>query len=239
MRMQHEQTHVGTIAAILGANGITPLQGCTYNFPYNDSSSFVSLANMVTSIGTGAYLGSSGPLNDSTVLGEAAASILAVEARHDAYLRVGIGATPFPTAFDTRLSAVWAYNLAQMFVVSCPQQLPLVRLPRLNIISPAQAASLQPPIAAGTTIGFSWDPSTFFVSVNTSAPLYTALVNQNSSAPIFQQISITGRSNGTIPVPAGVAGATYACLTTFSGGLTLDDLGSYGTLAGPVQLILS
>lgn len=44
---------------------------------------------------------------------------------------------------------------------------------------------------------------------------------------------------GTAPVPTGASGAVFACLTTFSGGLTLNDLTSYGTLAGPVEIILS
>jgi len=193
---------------------------------------------MITTVGLGAYLGGSESITDSPVLEEAAGSILAVEARHDTYLRTGLGASPFPTTFDTGLSAVWAFNLAQRFVVSCPQQLPLVILPKLNVttLSPIH---LQPAVATGALIHFDWDPSTFFVTVAPDAPLYIAMVNQNISAPIFNKITKTGTNSGSVPVPAGSSGIAFACLTTFGGGLTLDQLTSYGTLAGPVEVLLS
>lgn len=193
---------------------------------------------MITNVGLGAYLGGSEQLTDSPVLEEAAGSILAVEARHDTYLRTGLGASPFPTSFDTGLSAVWAFNLAQMFVVSCPQQLPIVKLPKLNVttLSPIH---LQPAVTAGTAIHFDWDPSTFFVTVAPDTPLYIAMVNQNISAPMFQPITKTGTSSGSVPVPAGFGGIAFACLTTFGGGLSLDQLTSFGTLAGPVEVLLS
>lgn len=194
---------------------------------------------MVTSVGIGAYLGGSQILVDSPVLEEASGSILTVEARHDAYLRTGIGASPFPNAFDTGLSAVWAYNLAHMFVESCPQYLPLILLPKLKVTSPMPPVNLQPPVPAGTEINFAWDPSTFFVTVDPNKPLYIAMVNQNVSAPIFQEVKKTGTGSGSVPLPKGVAGAAFACLTTFSGGLTLDQLTSFGTLAGPVEVLVS
>lgn len=256
----HEQQHADTIAAILEANGAPDVPPCTYNFPYADPTSFVSLSNMITSVGIGAYLGGSKVstallpltrhiysrqiaqlLTDSSTLEEAAASILTVEARHDAYLRTGAGASPFPTTTDTGLTAVWAYNLAQMFIVSCPPQaqLPIVKLPKLTLASPPPNAKLQPPIAAGTVLTFTWDPSTFFVPVGADEKLYIAMVNQNVSSPLFEQVTKTGSGSGTVTVPTGVSGAVFACLTTFEGGLTLDDLSSFGTLAGPVEVMLS
>lgn len=194
---------------------------------------------MITSVGIGAYLGGSELLTDSPVLEEASASILTVEARHDAYLRTGLGASPFPTNFDTGLSAVWAFNLAQMFVVSCPQQLPLIQLPKLTLTSPTPPVDLQPPTPAGTVLHFSWDPTTFFVPVESSAPLFVAMVNQNVSAPIFQMVTPEGSGMGSVTVPEGVSGVVFACLTTFGGGLTLDQLTAFGTLAGPVEVVLS
>ncbi|MCJ1225869.1 hypothetical protein MMC12_002518 [Toensbergia leucococca] len=234
----HEQVHADTIATILSSNGVAPIPACTYQFPTSvDPKSFVFLANMITSVGIGAYLGGSENLTDSAVLEEAAASILTVEARHDAFLRIGLGASPFPTNFDTGLSAVWAYNLAQMFIVSCPKQLPLIILPKLNLTSPMPPVSLQPPTPAGTMLDFAWDPSTFFVQ--TSGPLYIAIINQNISAPIFQEVTSVAPGSGSVPVPSGVAGAAFGVLTTFSGGLTENDLTSFGTLAGPVEILLS
>lgn len=194
---------------------------------------------MITTVGIGAYIGGGSLLTDNPVLLTAAASILTVEARHDAYLRGGLGASPFPAPFDTALSAVWAFNLAQMFVVSCPQQLPLIKLPALNVTSPMPPTDLQPPVAAGTTLELAWDPSEFFVPVAEGAPLYIAMVNQNVSAPVFEEVTVTGTGTGSVTVPEGVAGAVFACLTTFSQGLTMMDLTSFGTLAGPTEILIS
>ena len=95
------------------------------------------------------------------------------------------------------------------------------------------------PIPAGTEIDFEWDPSTFFVPVDPNAPLYIAMVNQNISAPIFQEVTKKGKGKGSVPLPKTVAGAAFAALTTFSGGLTLQQLSDFGTLAGPTELIVS
>lgn len=67
------------------------------------------------------------------------------------------------------------------------------------------------------------------------------MVNQNISAPIFQQVQNLDFNGGTgsVPLPEGVTGAAFAALTTFSGGLTLNDLSQFGTLAGPAEVLAS
>jgi len=236
---QHEATHVGLIQDTLTANGVAPVENCTYTFPYSDPTSFVDLANMITSVGIGAFLGGATPLSDNAMLLTTASSILSVEARHDSYLRAGVGGSPFPNAFDTTLSAPFAYSLAQMFIESCPQGLPLTILPKLNVTAPPPSPNLTP-VPAGTTLDLAWDPSTFFVSVDPKAPLYIAMVNQVPAMPIsFTEVTMTGTGTGTIPVPQGVSGAAFAVLTTFSGGLDLDALTAYGSLAGPAEIIVS
>lgn len=190
---------------------------------------------------SGAYLGGAPLVADSDMILTAAASILTVESRHDAYLRAGVGGSPFPTPFDTAISALWADTLAQQFVVSCPMQLPITPTPKLTVTSPAPQPHLMPAPAPGTMVEFKWDPSTFFVSVDPSTPLYIAMVNQNVEAPIFQQVQNLDFAAGTgsVPLPEGVAGAAFAALTTFSGGLDLTALSQYGTLAGPAEIIVS
>ena len=193
---------------------------------------------LLFSVGIGAYLGGALNLVDNPTLLTDASSILTNEARHDAYLRAGVGGSPFPVPFDTSLTAVFAYNLAQQFIVSCPQPLPLIVLPMLSLTSPMPPANLQPPTPAGTTLTFEWNPAQFFVSVDPNAPLYIALINQ-ISPPIFAEVTKTSASTGTVPVPVGVGGAAFAILTTFSGGLDIMQLTSFGTLAGPAEVILS
>ncbi|KAI4170934.1 MAG: hypothetical protein LQ343_004592 [Gyalolechia ehrenbergii] len=234
----HERVHASTISTILSNAGYTPVPPCSYKFPYNDPRSFVNLANMITTVGIGAYLGGGSLLTDDPALLTAASSILTVESRHDAYLRTGIGASPFPTSFDTALTAVFAYNLAQMFVVSCPQQLPIPILPKLNFVSPAPPPNLQPPTPAGTTLQFTFDPSTFLVHVEPSAQLYIGLLNMITNVT-FVETTSCGDGCVTAPVPEGAMGVAFAVLSTFNGGLNGNQLSEFGTLAGPAEVVLS
>ena len=195
---------------------------------------------MITSVGIGAYLGGGSLLTDDPTLLTAASSILTVEARHDSYLRAGIGGSPFPTSFDTALTAVFAYNLAQMFIKDCPQQLPIPVLPKLTLESPKPPPNLQPPTAAGTELKFSYDPSKFFVKVDPQAKLYIGLINMVTNVT-YTEVKSCGKGCAKIPVPKGAAGAAFAILTTFSpdAALTEDQLSQFGTLAGPAEVILS
>ena len=194
---------------------------------------------MITTVGIGAYIGGSLELTDNDVLLQAAGSILPNEARHDTYLRTGAGASPFPTPYETALTALWAFNLAQMFIIECPEQLPnQVALPKLNLTSPTPPTNLQPPTPDGTVLTFAFDPSTFFVPVSPGTQLYVAFVNQISD-PVFAPLTSTGTGTGTVPVPDGIGGVAFAVLTTFAGGLTAQQLSSFGTLAGPAEVALA
>lgn len=234
----HEMTHATTIASTLTAAGVTPNPPCNYSFPYTSPTTFVQLANLIEPVGIGAYIGGAGLLVDSPALLEVAASILTVEARHDAFFRFGLGASPFPAPFDTALSAVWAFNIAELFVTYCPVYQPFIDLPKLTYTGPTPPTDLRPALAVGTELSFSWDPTKFFVPVAKDEKLYIAMVNQIGT-PIFEEVTMTGAASGTVPVPSGVAGSVFVCLTTFSGGLTLTDLTNYGTLAGPMEILIS
>ncbi|KAI4158975.1 MAG: hypothetical protein LQ342_006948 [Letrouitia transgressa] len=236
---QHEDTHAQTIATILSNAGYDPVPPCTYQFPTStDPVSFVNTANMITTGGIGAYLGGGALLTDDPPLLTAASSILTVEARHDAYLRTGLGASPFPTAFDTALTAPFIYSLVQMFIVSCPRQLPIPVLPKLTLDAPKPPPNLQPPTPAGTQLKFSFDPATFFVKVDPSKPLYIGLINLVTNVT-FVETASCGSGCVTAPVPEGVAGVAFAVLSTFSGGLNEDQLTKYGALTRPAEVVLS
>ncbi|THX85162.1 hypothetical protein D6D05_02965 [Aureobasidium pullulans] len=189
-------------------------EACSYNLSYDSPTSFVLLANQITSISLGFYLGS---LNDfSPALQTVAASILSVEARHDAIVRNGMGASPFPTNLDVPLSSVWAYSLAQKYISSCPRQLPIDLLPPLGF----NGMSGSTPTEAGQA-------------------LYLAIVHANATDPSYQQVLTTGQGQGTAQLPEGLGGVVYAALTASSGDLTFHELTTTGTLAGPAQLVLS
>lgn len=215
--------------------GKTPVPTCEYSFPYNSSKSFVDLANEITSVGIGAYLGGGVQIRDDPELLAAASSILTVEARHDAYLRAGVGGSPFPNAFDTVLTASFAYSLAQAFIVKCPQQLPIPILPKLTLLSPPPKPNLQPPTPAGTTLQFKYDPSQ--VKADTSKPLYIAFINSVTNITYIEAKN-DGAGLVSIPVPNGAAGAAFAVLTNQDND-NEDKLSQEATLAGPAEVILS
>lgn len=195
---------------------------------------------MITSVGIGAYLGGGSLLIDNPVLLTAASSILTTEARHDAYLRAGVGASPFPTAFDTALNGTFAYNLAQMFIVRCPEQLPITILPKLTLEAPVPAPIPNPPTPAGSQLKFTYDPNTFFVKPDANTPLYIGLINMVTNIT-YTEVTSCGTGCAQIPVPEGAAGAAFAVLTTFNKDIALseDQLTQFGTLAGPAEVILS
>jgi len=231
-----EGVHASILTDVLMSNNAVPIPDCSYNFPYSNPKEFVELANMITTVGIGAYLGGALSLMDNKKLLTEAASILTVEARHDSFLRAGLLASPFPTSFDTSLTAVWAYNLALMFVESCPMYLPLIELPQLMVTNPPAPAD--PAVPPPATLTFNWDPTKFFVTVDPNEPLYIAFVNQQMPT-VFVEVTSCGVGCGTVPTPGSpLSGAVFAALTTFKASLNETGLTDYGTLAGPAELIL-
>lgn len=61
-------------------------------------------------------------------------SILAVETRHDAFLRILHGLVPNPSPFDTAIPIGWAYNTGLHYTVpgSCPVEVSLPTYPQLS-----------------------------------------------------------------------------------------------------------
>lgn len=212
----------------------------------------MELASKVTNVGMGAYMGAikviptyplsitsntddSQAIGDDAVLRETLASMLTVEARHDAFLRMGIQRHPFPTTFDTGLTSTWAYNLVQDYIVECAVPFNDIKLPTLKLTSPISG-----PVAPGTPITFSWNPDTFLINLDTASPLYMAGVAENVTDPIYAEVTKINATHGTVLSPADIpSGVVYVCLTTFNGGLTQQQLTDYGTLAGPLEIVVS
>ena len=105
----HEATHVATISAVITQAGSTPVAKPTFDFKGTtaDQATFQKTALTLESTGVSAYLGQ-GPLVNSDVILGKAAQILAVEARHSAWIADIIGSgsnpTPAPSAFAKPLT---------------------------------------------------------------------------------------------------------------------------------------
>ncbi|GAA5841579.1 hypothetical protein JCM3766R1_006781 [Sporobolomyces carnicolor] len=116
-----EAAHVAFLTAGLKAAGVeNPPQRCEYSFPYTDVASFLGLSQVIENVGVSAYLGAAGDISDPGYV-TAAGSILTVEARHNAFVRLLNNYLPFAEPFDTPQSASNVVTIVTPFFTSCPE----------------------------------------------------------------------------------------------------------------------
>lgn len=96
-----EATHVDAVGAAVREAGGTPLRRSKYEFgdAFSSTEKFLKLANTFEDIGVSAYNGAGPQLKNKERLAFAG-SIVQVEARHSALVRVARGQPPAPMAFD-------------------------------------------------------------------------------------------------------------------------------------------
>ena len=97
-----ESQHVTALAGTIKKLGGTPVKSPTFAFPMTDEKSFLKLAQTLEDTGVGAYNGAAPAIQSKAVLG-AAGSIVQVEARHAAVIRLLNKVTPAPAAFDASI----------------------------------------------------------------------------------------------------------------------------------------
>ncbi len=140
--MKTEAVHVTTLMGAISAAGATPVQACDYNFDaaLASADSMLKTARVLEAVGVSAYLGAAPLINSSDVL-SAAASIVTVESRHQAVLRIANKALPVPAPFDTPLGPRAVFTLAAPFIKSCPQgsNLSIQPFPAIALQNPEQA----------------------------------------------------------------------------------------------------
>lgn len=95
----HEQQHVATLTQTITQLGGKPVAAPTVKFPLTNTASFLKLAQTFEDTGVGAYNGAAPMISSKDVLA-AAGSIVQVEARHAAAIRLKNNANPAPDAFD-------------------------------------------------------------------------------------------------------------------------------------------
>jgi ferritin-like protein len=99
----HEEQHVQAIQATVRKLGGKPVKMPTFSFPVKDEKSFLKLAQVLEDTGVGAYDGAAPAIGSKAVLA-AAGSIVQIEARHAAAIRLRNKVTPAPAAFDAAIS---------------------------------------------------------------------------------------------------------------------------------------
>ncbi|KAF2447988.1 hypothetical protein P171DRAFT_429574 [Karstenula rhodostoma CBS 690.94] len=192
---QTEATHVTTLQAAIAGAGAKPVEPCTYNFDgaLTDAKTMVATARVLEAIGVSAYLGAAPLVNSSDVL-TAAATIVTVEARHQAFIRTATGAEPVPAAFDTPLGPRAVFTLAAQFITSCPEgsNLNIQAFPSIALQNPEQAA-------VGSNLKLA-------DTANPAGAQFCAFVAPGGNQ--FSQIS-----DGNCVVPQNLSGEVYMMIT--------------------------
>ena len=98
-----ETAHVDALTATVKKLGGKPAAKPTFVFPVKDESSFLKLAQTLEDTGVAAYNGAGPQIQSKEVLG-AAGSIVQIEARHAAAIRLKRSQPPAPDAFDKTMS---------------------------------------------------------------------------------------------------------------------------------------
>lgn len=101
----HEAAHVDALTSALSAAGADPVTAQdSYNFPaFNNRGDILNFARTAEELGVGAYQGAAPAISNADYLA-AAGSIVQVEARHAAIVRILIGAQPAPAGVTSSLT---------------------------------------------------------------------------------------------------------------------------------------
>jgi len=113
---EHETAHVSTLTDVITQLGGDPVAAAQYDFGVTDATSFLKTAATLENVGVAAYDGAGAMIADPNLL-TAAGSIVAVEARHAAYLNLITGESPFPAAVETPMTPDEVLKAAGPFIV--------------------------------------------------------------------------------------------------------------------------
>jgi len=111
----NEREHVDALKATIEKLGGKPVAEPSFTFPMKDEKSFVKLAVVLEDTGVSAYNGAAPAIESKEVLA-AAGSIVQVEARHAATIRLRSGKTPSPDAFDKTLEMQEVLDAVKPFI---------------------------------------------------------------------------------------------------------------------------
>ncbi|KAF7376693.1 Protein rds1 [Mycena sanguinolenta] len=213
---EHEATHVEFLSTALGLAGVSAVAPCKYNFHFTDVHSFVDTSEVLEAVGTTAYTGGAALVSNKEYL-TAAASILAVEARHAAWISSAAqGYNAWDTAFQPALTPNQVYTVATSFIESCPAS-NADSLPPLTVFAPLAVTNAHPGRTATLT----------FTAPTSSTPLHAAFIS-GITAPVFVPIY----NGNQVAIPRDLLGFTFCVVTTKDGG----DLDDSTTVAGPAVL---
>ena len=112
---EDEKQHVEALTATIKKLGGKPVAEPKFDFPYNSTAEFLKLAQTFEDTGVSAYNGAGPMIKSKEVLG-AAGSIVQVEARHAAAIRLQNKEEPAPEAFDPSLDEAQVLKAVEPFI---------------------------------------------------------------------------------------------------------------------------
>ena len=110
-----EKQHVDALTATIKQLGGKPVPEPKFDFAYNNTAGFLKLAQTFEDTGVSAYNGAGPMIESKEVLG-AAGSIVQVEARHAAAIRLQNSEEPAPEAFDPSLDEAQVLKAVEPFI---------------------------------------------------------------------------------------------------------------------------
>ncbi len=110
-----EAQHVEALTATIKKLEGKPVAEPTFDFAYSNKAGFLKLAQTFEDTGVSAYNGAGPAIKSKEVLG-AAGSIVQVEARHAAAIRLQNKAEPAPRAFDPSLDEAQVLKAVEPFI---------------------------------------------------------------------------------------------------------------------------
>jgi rubrerythrin len=110
-----ETQHVEALTATIKKLGGKPVAEPKFNFDYSNTAGFLKLAQTFEDTGVSAYNGAAPMIKSKEVLG-AAGSIVQVEARHAAAIRLQNKEEPAPEAFDPSLDEAQVLKAVEPFI---------------------------------------------------------------------------------------------------------------------------
>ena len=115
----NEDAHVDALKAAIEGAGAKPVKapGVKFGGAFKNEKSFLKLAQTLEDTGVSAYNGAAPQIESGDVL-TAAGSIVQIEARHAALIRLERGETPAPDAFDKTLEMQEVLDAVGPFVKS-------------------------------------------------------------------------------------------------------------------------
>jgi hypothetical protein len=110
-----EDEHVGALTETVKKLGGKPVAKPKFNFDYKDTAGFLELAQTFEDTGVSAYNGAGPEIKSPEVLA-AAGSIVQVEARHSAAIRLQRDEEPAPEPFDVPLTQQETLKAVEPFI---------------------------------------------------------------------------------------------------------------------------